>query len=88
MDAMLTPVFLCKHIAIAQCHCYKTTTFIVITCLPVVFSLGFVNHFNPCSLFVGKAFAEISSSASSTSLQHAVSLSSGYFLQKAFPTMT
>ena len=46
------------------------------------------NLINPSILFVGKAFAE---NSSSTSLQRVagrrvVSLSSGYFQQKAFPT--
>ena len=42
------------------------------------------NHLNPSILFVAKAVAE---NSSSTSLQRVVSLSSGYFLQKAFPTI-
>ena len=46
-----------------------------------------VNHINPSIIFVGKAFAENSSSTSlqRAALRRVVSLSSGYFLQKPFP---
>ena len=46
------------------------------------------NHFNPSILFVGKAFAENSSSTSlqRVAMRRVVSLSSGYFLHEDSPT--
>ena len=48
------------------------------------------NHFYPSILFVGEAFAENSSSTSlqRVAVRRVVSLSSGYFLLKAFSTIT